>query len=175
MTMASRSLRMVSNCDLAAHDDGAAAEMIGAADADTAEDDAAGGKIRPRHDADQVVDAHFRVVDQRHGGVDDLAQIMRRDIGRHADGDAARAIDQQVGEARRQDHRLSFIAVVVRLEIDGVAVDVLEQRHRDAVADGIRCSAWPPADRRRPSRSCPARRSSGRRMEKSCAMRTSES
>ena len=35
----------------------------------------------------------------------------------------------KIGEARRQHHRLALVAVVVRLEIDGVAVDIGEQRH----------------------------------------------
>ena len=70
-----------------------------------------------------------RIVDQRDAGVDHLAEIVRRDVGRHADGDAAGAVDQQIGEARRQHHRLALGAVVVRAEIDGVLVDVLEQRH----------------------------------------------
>ena len=61
-------------------------------------------------------------------GVDHFAEIMRRDIGRHADGDAARAIDEEVRKTRRKDDRLAFAAVVVRLEIDGVLVDVFEQR-----------------------------------------------
>ena len=39
--------------------------------------------------------------------------------------------DQQVRKARRQHHRLALGIVVVRLEIDGVLVDVLEQRVRD--------------------------------------------
>ena len=124
-----------------------------------AEDDAAGREIRSRHDADQVFDGERRIVDQRHAGVDHLAEIVRRDVGRHADRDAARAVDQEVREARRQDHRLLLVAVVVRLEVDRVLVDVLEQRHRPAAPGGIRCSASPPADRRRPSRNCPARRS----------------
>ena len=47
-------------------------------------------------------------------GVDHLAEIVRRDVGRHADGDAAGAVDQQIGEARRQHHRLALVAVVVR-------------------------------------------------------------
>ena len=68
------------------------------------------------------------IVDQRDAGVDHLAEIVRRDVGRHADGDAAGAVDQQIGEARRQHHRLALGAVVVGLEIDGVLVDVLEQR-----------------------------------------------
>ena len=46
MMMASRSLRIVSIVMPAAHDDGAAAEMVGGADAGAAEDDAAGGEIR---------------------------------------------------------------------------------------------------------------------------------
>ena len=47
------------------------------------------------------------IVDQRDAGIDHLAEIVRRDVGRHADGDAAGAVDQQVGEARRQHHRLA--------------------------------------------------------------------
>ncbi len=115
--------------DLAAHHDGAAAEMVGGADARPPENDAAGREIRPRHDGDQIVDAERRVVDQGHAGVDHLAQIVRRNVGRHADRDTAGAVDQKVGKARRQHHRLALAAVVVRLEIDRVLVDVLEQRH----------------------------------------------
>ena len=47
------------------------------------------------------------IVDQRHAGVDDFAEIVRRDVGGHADGDAAGAIDQQVREFRRQNRRLA--------------------------------------------------------------------
>ena len=100
-----------------------------------------------------------RVVDQRDGGVDHLAEVVRRDVGRHADGDAAGAVDQQVREARRQHHRLLLGAVVVVAEIDRILVDVLGQRVGDLGAAAPRCSASPPAGRRRPSRSCPARRS----------------
>ena len=106
--------------------------MIGATGAGLAEDDAAGRKIRPRHDLDQIVDAERRIVDQRDAGVDQFAEIVRRDVGRHADGDAAGAVDQQIGETRRQHHRLFLVAVVIRLEVDGVLVDVVEQRHRRA-------------------------------------------
>ena len=69
------------------------------------------------------------IVDQRDAAVDHLAEIVRRDIGRHADRDAAGAVHQQVRKARRQHHRLFLVAVVVRLEIDRVLVDVLEQLH----------------------------------------------
>ena len=98
------------------------------ADAGAAEDHAAGRKIRPRHDAHQLVQRRVRIGDQRQRGVDDLAGIVRRDVGRHADGDAVAAVDQQVGEARRQDARLLLGLVVVRLEIDRVLVDVVQQQ-----------------------------------------------
>ena len=62
--------------------------------------------------------------------VGDLAQVVRRDVGGHADRDAGRAVDQQVGEARRQDRRLLRAAVVVGLEVDGVLVDVADHLHR---------------------------------------------
>ena len=116
---------------LAAHHDRAAAEVIGGADALVAEDDAAGRKIRTRNDLDEVVDPERGVVDQRDAGVDHLAEIVRRDVGGHADRDAAGAVDEQVGEFRRQDHRLLLGAVIVRLEVDRVLVDVVEQVVRD--------------------------------------------
>ena len=56
---------------------------------------------------------------------------MRRDVGRHADRDAAGAVDEDVGKARGQDDRLELLLVVIGLEVDGVLVDILEQLHRD--------------------------------------------
>ena len=112
----------------AAHDDAAAAGVIGGADAGPAQDHRPGRKVRPGHDLHQRIDRDVGVVDDGAAGVDDLLQVMGRDVRRHADGDAAGTVDQQVGVARRQDHRLFGAVVVVRLEIDGVLVDVLQQR-----------------------------------------------
>ena len=61
----------------------------------------------------------------------DLAQVVRRDLGGHADGDAGRAVDEQVGEAARQHRRLQRLAVVVRDEVDGVLLDVPHHLHGD--------------------------------------------
>ena len=108
-------------------------------------------------------------------GVGDLAQVVRRDVGGHADGDAGRAVDQQVGQLGRQDARLHARAVVVLDEVDGLLVDVGEQLRRRSRSCALRCSASPPADRRRPSRSCPGRRPAGSAARKSCARRTSAS
>jgi hypothetical protein len=102
--------------------------VISGANALLSNDDAAGREVRPRHDGVEVIDRQARIVDQRHAGIDDFAEIVRRDVCRHADRDAACAVDQEVGEARRQNERLLFGAVVIRLEVDGVLVDVFEQR-----------------------------------------------
>ena len=58
-----------------------------------------------------------------------LAEIVRRDVGGHADRDADRAVHQEVGEARRQNERLLGATVVVGLEVDGVLVDVAHHLH----------------------------------------------
>ena len=57
---------------------------------------------------------------------------MRRDVGRHADGDAAGAVDQQVRELGRQDHRLLLAPVIVRLKIDGLVLEIVEKSHGGA-------------------------------------------
>ena len=110
-----------------ADDHRAAALVVGLARAGAAEDERAGREVGRRDELHQLGDGELGVLDQRQRRVDHLAEVVRRDVGRHADGDAAGAVDQHVGEARRQDGGLEVLAVVVRLEVDGVLVDVGEQ------------------------------------------------
>jgi len=109
------------------HVDATAAGKIGLADAARAVDEGGGRKVRARHEAHQIDDAEFGGVDQRHAGVDDFGKIMRRDIGRHADRDAGRTIDQQVRNARRHDGRLALGFIVIGNEIDGLFIEIGEQ------------------------------------------------
>ena len=112
------------------------------ADAAGAVDEAGRGEVGPL-DAEparcvgssSISSAHGQrgVVDQPQRGVDDLAQVVRRDVGGHADRDAARAVDQQVREARGQDQRLALAVVEVGAEVDRVLVDVGEQLARQPV------------------------------------------
>ena len=118
---------------LAAHDDGTAPQLVGRLDPGPAEDQSARGKVRTRNNLHQLLEADLRVGQGLDAGIDHLAQIVRRNIGGHADGDAARAIDQQIGKPRRQHHRLALGIVVVVLEIDRVLVDVFQQRMRRLV------------------------------------------
>jgi hypothetical protein len=114
----------------------AAASAVGLGDARGAVDQGGGRKIRAGHIGHQVVDGQPGFVDQRHAGVDDLAQVVRRDVGGHADGNARRTVDQQVRHPRRQHRRFVLRFVVVGDEVDRFLVDVRQQlvrqlRHAD--------------------------------------------
>jgi len=74
-----------------------------------------------------LADAQGRIVDQRGAGVHHLAQIVRRNIGRHADGDAGGAVDQQIRQAGGKNGRLALRLVVVGDKIDRFLVDVGQQ------------------------------------------------
>ena len=51
---------------------------------------------------------------------------MGRNVGRHADGDAGRAVDQQIGNLRRQHDRFLERPVVVRHKINRILVDIFQ-------------------------------------------------
>jgi hypothetical protein len=61
----------------------------------------------------------------------DFAQVVRRDVGGHADRDACCAVHEQIGQPRRQHHRLGLRAVVVGTERHRGLLDFAE----DLVAD----------------------------------------
>ena len=112
--------------DAADADDAAAgAEIL--LDAFLAVDDAAGREVRTDDDLLEVLDGGAGLVDDEAGGLDELVQVMRRDVGRHADRDAGRTVHQQVGQGAREDGRLGGRLLVVRGEVDRVLVDVGEE------------------------------------------------
>ena len=83
----------------------------------------------------QLVRRSLGMAQHVQGGVDHLAHVVRRHVGRHADGDALRAVDQQVREPARQHHGLLGRAVVVGHHVDGLFVDVGHE------LEGERCQA----------------------------------
>ena len=115
-----------------AQDHRTAAGLVGGVAAGPAENQPAGWEIRRRHIFHQLFDGDRAIVEIGAAGVDDLAEIVRRDICRHADRDPLGAVDQKVRESRRQYLGLALGLVVIRLEIDGVVVEVVEQRVGDA-------------------------------------------
>ncbi len=111
---------------LGAHLEGAAAGLVGLLDAFAAVDVAAGGKIGAGDELHHFFQIGFGLFDQQDGGFDDFFQIVRRNVGGHADGDAGGAVDEQVGNARGQDDRFLFAFVEIGDEIDGFFFDVRE-------------------------------------------------
>ena len=133
---------------LAAHFHAAASGLEILSDARQTADGAAGRKIRPLHVLHQPIDRDLRIVDLGTDAIDDFAQIVRRHICCHADGDAGAAIDQKIRKCRRKNRRLGPGLVVVRDEIDRVLVHVgherrTEMRHaRLGVTHGCRWIAF---------------------------------
>ena len=116
-----------------AHDDRTAAGAVGVLDALAAQDERAGREVRAldalHERLEQLLARRLRVLQVPLGARGDLPQVVRRDVGGHADGDARGAVDQQVGEPARQDGGLLRLAVVVVAEVDGVLVDVADHLH----------------------------------------------
>ena len=114
---------------LGAHGNGAATGLVALLNAGVAHDDGTGGEVRTGHDLHELVDGGVGVVDQVAGGLDRLGEVVRGDIGSHADGNTLAAVDQQVGEARRQRLRLGERLVVVGLPVDGILLQVAQELH----------------------------------------------
>ncbi len=97
----------------------------------------AGREVGALDVAHQALGVDRRVVDERDRRVDHLAQVVRRDVRRHADRDPRGAVDQQVREARRKDQRFAARAVVVGREVDRVHVEVAQHLGRDPREAGL--------------------------------------
>ncbi len=91
------------------------------------------GKSGPGMYCIKSSNAQLRVLDERHRA---HRRPRRKLCGgmfvAMPNGDARRAVDEQVGNARRQDHRLLERLVVVRNEVDRLFVEVRQQLPGDA-------------------------------------------
>ncbi|MCY1230828.1 hypothetical protein D9M72_432590 [compost metagenome] len=115
-----------------AHLQAAAAALVDLGDIGRRRDDLAAARIvRARHQRQQLGQRDIGIADHRHGGRGDFAQVVRRDLGRHAHRDARGAVEQDERQPRRQQPGLLHRAVVVRDEVDRALVDLVEQQPRD--------------------------------------------
>ena len=99
-------------------------------------DNASRGKIRPGQVFHERRHVDSRILDQCQAGADHFSQIVRWNVGRHADGNARGTIDQQVRQSGRHYRRLALGAVVILGKINGFPIDVGEKfmrkpRHPD--------------------------------------------
>ena len=109
----------------------ATARVVGSEDTFVTADEAAGREVGALNDLREVFECRRRLLDQVDGGVDQLSQIVRRDVGRHADRDAVGSVDQQIRSARRQAFRFIRRVIVVRAEAHRVLVELVEQFFRE--------------------------------------------
>ncbi len=108
----------------AAHLDAAPSGFEILADTVDAADDTSGGKIRAFHMLHQFIEGNVGIVDLRADSIDDFRQIVRRNVGRHADGNARAAVDQQIWKRGRENGGLCAGFVVVGDEVHRLLVHV---------------------------------------------------
>jgi hypothetical protein len=112
----------------AAYADGAGASLIDFLDlVGGVQDLPAGGEVGAFHPATELRRRQIGIVEELQQRRADLAEVMRRDARRHADGNAGRPVHQEVGNAGRQHDWLGARAIVVRAERDGVLIDLAEK------------------------------------------------
>ena len=106
-------------------------------DAADAAELAARREVGPLDVLHQLVDRDVGVVDLGADCVNGLAEVVRRDVGRHADGDAGAAVDKEVWDRGGEYCRLLAGVVVVRDEVDGVVVHVLHEDGAEGSQTGL--------------------------------------
>ena len=115
-----------------------AAGRIGLGDRLPAVDqDAAGRKVRTSNEVHQAQVLGLGIVDEMNGSIDQLADIVRRDRGCHANGNSAGAVGEEVGKQARKHLGLLFLAVVGEPKIDGALVETCHELHRDGREPGL--------------------------------------
>ena len=112
---------------LGAHQEAAATVGVGVLDAAAAMNEAAGGEVRPLHELQHALERRLRVAYQLDGRVQNLSNIVRRDIGGHAHGDAVAAVHQESRNARGQNGGLGRAVVKVGDKVHRVLVNVGQQ------------------------------------------------
>ena len=110
---------------LSADDDASTSCLVGIADALQAHDVGTCWEVRTFHILHQVVDGEVVVIHVCHTGIDDLAEVVRRDIGGHTDGNTRSAVDQQVRDTCRHHGRFEQGIVEVRGHIDRFLLQVV--------------------------------------------------
>ena len=92
------------------------------------DDMAAAGEIWGGDVFHQLGGGERGLFEQGHGGGGDFAQVVRRDFGGHAHGDAGGTVEQHHGQAGGQRHGFVKRAVVIRHKIHRALVQLRKQQ-----------------------------------------------
>ena len=125
-------LPVVNNLRLAAHHYRPLARAVRVRDVRLAESDAAEREIRTLHEFQEVISRGVWVINKVDGRGDYFAEIVRRNVGRHAHRDAERAVQKQVRERGGKHSWLIACRIVIRVPRDGLFFQIGEERLGDA-------------------------------------------
>ena len=106
------------------HENTATPRAVGLTNAGTAQNHAVSRKVRAGNNLHELIGRGLRIVNQIERRINAFAQIMRGNVGGHADRNTGRTIDHEVRECGRQNCRLHHMLIKVRAEIDRILVDV---------------------------------------------------
>ncbi|MNO50274.1 hypothetical protein D3C76_406450 [compost metagenome] len=86
-----------------------------------------GGVIRPLDMLAELLDRRLGLIEQAHASTGNFTKVMRRHVGSHAHGDTGGAVEQDIGQARRQYRRLVERTVEIRHPVGRTLAQLTEQ------------------------------------------------
>ena len=104
--------------------DGASPGLVRVTDPVLAQHDAAGREIGALDELPQLRRRGLRVIDEMDDRIDHLTEVVRRDVRGHPNRDPPGTVHQQVRESGGKHDRLLLVPIEVRLEVDGLGLDV---------------------------------------------------
>ena len=110
------------------HGDAAATVEVGVANTAASQHDTTCWEIRSGNELEKFVVAEVGIAHQGDEGIHYFAEVVGRNAGGHANGDARAAIQQQEGQLRWQNRWFLLGAVEVGGEVDRVVADFLQKR-----------------------------------------------
>ena len=109
------------------HRDAAASFQVGVEHTAAQQHFTTRGEVRSGNQAEQLFIGEVRLAHQGDQAIHHLAEVVGRNAGGHADGDARATVQQQKRKLSRQDGGFLLRTVEVGCEINGVVADFIQQ------------------------------------------------
>ena len=78
----------------------------------------------------EIVYSQLGIIQKRDTAVHALRKVVRRNVGRHTDGDAVRTVDEDIRKTRRQHDGLHFGIVEVGIKVHRFLFDIAKHFRR---------------------------------------------